>query len=95
MAAFIYLAILVVAFYALVVMPQRRRMIAMRALQSALREGDEIVTTSGMYGRVTRLDDAVADVEISPGTVIRLARGAIAQRIGVEPQDPDGGAGEA
>ena len=95
MAAFIYLAILVVAFYMLVVMPQRRRMIAMRALQSALREGDEIVTTSGMYGRVTRLDDAVADVEISPGTVIRLARGAIAQRIGVEPQGPDGGAGEA
>lgn len=81
MAALIYLGILVVAFYALVVMPQRRRMVGMRTLQSALREGDEIITTSGIYGRVARLDDAVAEVEVAPGTVIRLARGAIAQRL--------------
>jgi len=87
--AFIYLGILVVAFYALVVLPQRRRMLAMRALQSALQEGDEIVTAGGIYGRVTELDDAVAEVEISPGTVIRLARGGIARRIG--PQTPSSG----
>ncbi len=95
MAAFIYLGILVVAFYALVVLPQRRRMIAVRSLQAALREGDEVVTTSGIFGRVTRLDEAVADVEIAPGTVIRLARGAIAQRIDAETQGPaDDGTGE-
>lgn len=86
MVAFIYLGILVVAFYAMVVLPQRRRMRAMRALQSALREGDEVITTSGIYGRVTRLDDAMAEVEVSPGTIVRFARGAIAQRIGAEPQ---------
>ncbi|MCZ7536386.1 MAG: preprotein translocase subunit YajC [Acidimicrobiia bacterium] len=94
MAALIYLGILVVAFYALVVLPQRRRMMAMRALQSALREGDEIVTTSGIYGRVVRLDDAVADVEVAPATVLRMARGAIAQRIGAEPESSGGGADE-
>lgn len=95
MAAYIYLGILVVAFYALVVLPQRRRMIAVRSLQAALREGDEVVTTSGIFGRVTRLDEAVADVEIAPGTVIRLARGAIAQRINAEAQRPaDDGTGE-
>lgn len=92
MAALIYLAVLVVAFYALIVMPQRRRMLAMRSLQSALQEGDEIITTSGIYGRVTGMDDAVVEVEVAPGTVIRLARGAVAQRL--EDKPGGGGAGE-
>ena len=93
MAALIYLAVLVVAFYALIVMPQRRRMLAMRSLQSALREGDEIITTSGIYGRVMAIDDAVIQVEVAAGTVIRLARGAVAQRLEDEAPD-DSGAGE-
>lgn len=81
MGALIYLAILVVAFYLLIVMPQRRRMQSMRQLQENLRVGDEIVTTSGIYGRVARLDESTADVEIAAGTVVKLARAAIAQRV--------------
>lgn len=84
MGALIYLAILVVAFYFLIVLPQRRRMQAMRRLQANLREGDEIVTTSGLYGRIVRLDESTADVEIAAGTVAKLARAAIAQRVSGE-----------
>lgn len=84
MGALIYLAILVVAFYFLIVLPQRRRMQAMRQLQANLREGDEIVTTSGLYGRIVRLDESTADVEVAAGTVVKLARAAIAQRVSGE-----------
>ncbi len=69
------------AFYFLLWRPQQRRMAAVRVLQSALDENDEVMTTSGIYGRVTRLGEDDADLEIAPGTVIRVARGAIAQRI--------------
>ena len=69
------------AFYFLLWRPQQRRMAAVRMLQSALDENDEVMTTSGIYGRVTRLGDDDVDLEIAPGTVIRLARGAIAHRI--------------
>ncbi len=69
------------AFYFLLWRPQQRRMAAARILQSALDENDEVVTTSGIYGRVKRLGDDDVELEIAPGTVIRLARGAIAQRI--------------
>ncbi len=69
------------AFYFLLWRPQQRRMAAVRVLQSALDENDEVMTTSGMYGRVKRLGEDDVDLEIAPGTVIRLARGAIAQRI--------------
>jgi preprotein translocase subunit YajC len=67
------------AFYLLLWRPQQRRMAMVRALQSTLRQGDEVLTTSGIYARVVRLGDDDADLEIAPGTVIRVARGAIGQ----------------
>ena len=67
------------AFYLLLWRPQQRRMAMVRALQSNLRQGDEVLTTSGVYARVVRLGDDDAELEIAPGTVIRVARGAIGQ----------------
>jgi preprotein translocase subunit YajC len=59
---------------------------AVRQLQGALQENDEVMTTSGMFGRVARLGDDDLDLEIAPGVTIRMARGAISQR--VLPDDP-------
>ena len=69
------------AFYLLLWRPQQRRMAEARALQGALDEGDEIMTTSGIYGRVVRLGSDDIELEIAPGTVIRCARGAVARRV--------------
>jgi len=69
------------AIYLLLWRPQQRRIAAVRRLQSQIQEGDEVLTTSGIYGRITRLGEADADLEIAPGTVIHIARGAIGQRI--------------
>jgi preprotein translocase subunit YajC len=67
------------AFYLLLWRPQQRRMAMVRALQSTLRQGDEVLTTSGIYARVVRLGDDDAELEVAPGTVIHVARGAIGQ----------------
>jgi preprotein translocase subunit YajC len=40
--------------------------------------GDEITTTSGIYGRITAIEDQIATVEVSPGVTIRFNRRAIA-----------------
>ena len=74
------------AFYFLLWRPQQKRMNAVRQLQDALQENDEVMTTSGMFGRVARLGDDDLDLEIAPGVTIRMARGAISQR--VLPDDP-------
>ena len=75
----IWLVLMIGAFYMLLWRPQQRRMAMVRALQSELRQGDEVLTTSGVYARVVRLGDDDAELEIAPGTVIRVARGAIGQ----------------
>jgi preprotein translocase subunit YajC len=74
-----WLVLMMGAFYLLLWRPQQRRMAMVRALQSNLRQGDEVLTTSGVYARVVRLGDDDAELEIAPGTVIRVARGAIGQ----------------
>jgi preprotein translocase subunit YajC len=75
------------AFYFLLWRPQQRRMASARSLQAALEENDEVMTTSGMFGRVVHLGDDEVELEIAPGTVIRLARGAIAHRIAPQIED--------
>jgi preprotein translocase subunit YajC len=82
--ALLYLGILVAAFLLLIVRPQRRQMAAHRALVASLRVGDEVVTSGGIYGTILGLDDGTIDLEVASGVVLRVARGAIAQRVGPE-----------
>jgi preprotein translocase subunit YajC len=56
----------------------RRRVKESQRVQSSLTIGDEIMTTSGMLGRITALDEQVATLEVSPGVNIRVNRRAIA-----------------
>jgi preprotein translocase subunit YajC len=75
----VWLVLMVGAFYLLLWRPQQRRIAMVRALQDQVQAGDDILTTSGVYGRVVRLGESDAEIEIAPGTVIRVARGAIGQ----------------
>ncbi len=77
----IFPVLMVGAIYLLLWRPQQRRIASVRRLQSEIQAGDEVLTTSGIYGRIARLGEADADLEIAPGTVIHIARGAIGQRI--------------
>ena len=81
MWAVLSLVLVVGLFFILFVVPQRRQMQAVTAMQSRLAVGDEIITTSGIYGRIMRLDDDHADVEIAPNTTIKLVRRAIGRRV--------------
>jgi preprotein translocase subunit YajC len=85
MFAFLYLALLVVAFFILIVLPQRRRMAAQRALIASIEPGDEVITTGGIFGTVRSTDDVSVELEIADGVVVKVARGAIGQRVGPDP----------
>jgi preprotein translocase subunit YajC len=69
------------AFYALLVRPQRRNMAAHHALMADLHEGDEVMTMGGIFGRIQTLDDQVIELEVSPGTSFRVARSAISRKV--------------
>jgi preprotein translocase subunit YajC len=75
-------------FYLLLWRPQQRRMSAVRGLQGQLKLNDEVVTTSGIFGRIVELNDNDLRLEIAPGTIVRMARGAIGERLTADPR-PD------
>lgn len=85
-----WVLLMVAAFYLLLWRPQQKRMAHVRQLQETLETGDDVLTTSGIYARITKLTETDADLEIAPGTVIRVARGAIGQKM-----PPDNEATEA
>jgi preprotein translocase subunit YajC len=82
MIALLYLVLLVLAFFLLVVLPQRRQLAAHRALVASLEVGDEIITTGGIHGTIRAIEETVLRVEVADGVVLRLARGAVASRVG-------------
>lgn len=76
-----WLVLMAGVFYLLIWRPQQRRMSNMRALQSALELGDEVITTSGVYGTITALRDDHIELEIAPNVIVKVARGAIGTRV--------------
>jgi len=64
---------------------QRKRQRAFTALQDGLAAGQDVVTTSGMHARVVEIDDAVAVLEIAPGTRVRWDRRAIGSVVSSTP----------
>lgn len=80
--ALVYFAVLIVAFFLLIVRPQRRRAAAHRQFVASLSVGDEVMTSGGIIGTIRTLRDDVVELEVGPATVIRVARAAIAQPFG-------------
>ncbi len=79
-ALLVYLAIFVGIIYMFVVIPQRKLRRQQAELMAKLSAGDEVVTTAGIYGTVTELEDAeTLLLEVAEGTEIRIARAAIAK----------------
>ena len=59
---------------------QNKRMKQMRDFSSSLDVGDQVVTSSGIFGTVRHLDDTSAWLEIAEGTTVRFDRRAVAMK---------------
>jgi preprotein translocase subunit YajC len=66
--------------YMLLIRPANKQRREHAALLTQLKKDDEVVTNSGMYGRIVSLDDKVATLEIADKVKIRILRDRIAGR---------------
>ena len=76
----IVLLALLALFWIFLIRPQRRRLHEQRELHESIAVGDEIVTLGGLLGRVRSIDEAedTLEVEIAPGTNVRVVRHGVA-----------------
>ncbi len=68
-----------VLFYFLLIRPQQKRAKEHQALIAAVKRGDVIVLSSGLIGKVTRVEDAEVNVEIAPSVNVRVVKSMIAE----------------
>jgi len=65
------------AMYFFLIRPQRKRMKEQATMQSSLGVGDEVITSSGVYGFITGEEDDLFWLEIDDDVQIRIAKAAI------------------
>lgn len=68
--------------YVLVIRPQTKEREALEQMIAGLAKDDEVVTTSGLHGRIVKVGEATFEVEIAKGVVVRVERSAIARKAG-------------
>jgi preprotein translocase subunit YajC len=66
-----------VIFYLLLIRPQQKRMREHQAAVSAVQKGDEVVTGGGIRGRVIKVTDDEAEVEIAQGVRVRVVKSTL------------------
>jgi preprotein translocase subunit YajC len=81
MQALIVLAVTFVLLWVFFILPQQRRVRAHQQLVAVLEEGDEVVLTAGIHGRITELGPEDMSLEVAPGVELRVARQAVLRRV--------------
>ena len=75
--SFLPIIFIFVIFYFLLIRPQQKRSKEHRALLSTIKVGDAILTTGGIYGKITGMREDVITVEISDKVRVKINRGNI------------------
>jgi preprotein translocase subunit YajC len=70
---------LIVIFYFMLIRPQQKRMRQQMELMNNLRNGDDVMTSSGIYGTITEIEEDTVLLEVSEDVEIRVAKSAIAR----------------
>ena len=68
-------------FYFLLIRPQQKKAKETQAMLQALQKGEEIVTTGGLVGRITKTTDQFLTIELADGVEVLIQRSAIAQKL--------------
>ena len=82
---FLPFALILGIFYFLILMPMKKRQKKVEDFQQSLKVGDRVVTTSGIYGQITKLEDKTVQVQIADKVRIQVARAAIGGKQGEDP----------
>src|SRR5215510_15093942 len=76
---FLPMIIVMGIFYVMLILPQQRQRKKTQAMLAALKNGDKVITTSGIYGTVNGIDGDIIILKIADQVKIRITRSAIAQ----------------
>ncbi|HEC43410.1 MAG TPA: preprotein translocase subunit YajC [Bacteroides sp.] len=75
--SFVFLLLIIVVFYFFMIRPQMKKQKDLKSYRAGLNKGDKVVTTGGIYGKITDIKDQTITVEIADNVRIRIDKNAI------------------
>jgi preprotein translocase subunit YajC len=81
----VFFAIIIGIFYFIVLLPAKRQRQKVQDFQNRLKVGEHVVTTSGIYGQITKVDEKSVQLQIADKVRIQVARAAIGGYQGHDP----------
>ena len=88
---FLPFALILAIFYFIILMPMRKRQKKVTEFRDALKVGDKVITTSGIYGSITKLNDRSVQLQIADRVRVEMSRAAVGGYQGEEPVVQDSG----
>ncbi|MEM9919564.1 MAG: preprotein translocase subunit YajC [Bacteroidota bacterium] len=73
------LILIVAVFYFFFIRPQNQKNKAQKTFVDNLQKGDDVVTASGIFGKVNKIEDDIVTLQVDTKTFIRFTRGAISK----------------
>ena len=83
----IFIALLALAFYFLILRPQRKRQQAVQKTMNALSPGNRVMLASGLFGTVVSVGPKQVVLETSPGSELTVLKQAISRIVTAEDED--------
>jgi preprotein translocase subunit YajC len=80
MSMFIMFGLVIVIMYFMMIRPQQKRQKEHQAMLDGIHKGDKVITTSGMHGTVTEVDDKTMTVQVADNVKIKFEKNAIATK---------------
>ncbi len=82
-----FVAVLAI-FYFIILLPMKRRQKKVQTFLSTLKVGDNVVTSGGLHGTITKIDEATMQIQVAPNVRVKISRNAI---VGYQGQEPVAG----
>jgi preprotein translocase subunit YajC len=86
----VFIGLIFGIMYFVLIRPQQKQAKETQDMLSALKKGDDVVTTGGLLGKIFAIDDKVVTLEVGSGVKVRVIKSAVQARVTVEPAKTEG-----
>lgn len=81
MSSLVFFGAMLIIFWLFMIRPQMKRQREQRNFLDTIAKGSEVVTASGLLGKITKIDGDIITLEVSPKTYLRVTKSAISKEL--------------
>jgi len=74
---YIMMLLIIVVFYFFMIRPQVRKQKEMRNFRAALKKGDKVITTGGIYGKINNISENIITIDVGNNVILKVDKNAI------------------